>query len=99
MSNKTAIEIDGQMVEIDGELLKGYRDEAFEILRKEQEAKQDFKAAMEAQAETLGIPKKLLTKYLKAAYKAKTKEARALGTLFEQLDEATEEKLEIVREG
>ena len=92
MSQKVAIEIDGETVELDAELLKGYKDEAFEILRKEQEAKQDFKAAMEAQAETLGISKKVLTKWLKAAYKAKTKEAKELGTVFEQLDNAVEKQ-------
>lgn len=97
MSNKTQIEIDGVTVEIDGELLREYRTEAFEILSKEAEAKADFKDAMEAQAKTLGIPKKVLTKYLKAAFKAKTKEARELGTVFEQLDNAVEEKLVIVR--
>lgn len=93
--SKVNIEISGETVELDAELLKGYRDEAFEILRKEAEAKRDFKDAMELQAEALGISKKLLTKYLKASYKAKTKEARELGDLFTALDEATEEILVI----
>lgn len=96
--SKVQIEIDGQEVEIDGELLREYRNEAFDILSDEAEAKAAFKKAMEAQAETLSIPKKLLTKYIKAAFKAKTKEARELGSLFGQLDAATEEKLEIVRD-
>lgn len=91
--SKVSIEINGETLELDAELLKGYRDEAFEILGKEAEAKRDFKDAMEAQAEALGISKKLLTKYLKASYKAKTKEASELGTAFAALDEAVEENL------
>jgi Fe-S cluster assembly ATPase SufC len=88
--SKVQIEIDGEAVEIDGELLKEYREESFEFLRKEAEAKRDFKDAVEAQAETLGIDKKILTKYLKSAFKAKTKEQSELGKVFEALDEVSQ---------
>lgn len=82
-------------VQIDGNLLREYVEEGFEILKEEAKQKQLFKEAIELQAETLKLKKGLLTKYVKAAFKAKTKEARELGTTFEQLDAAVEEKLKI----
>lgn len=93
--SQVTIEIGGESVELDAELLKGYRDEAFEILGKEAEAKADFKKAMEAQAEGLSIDKKVWQKYVKSAFKAKTREARELGEAFAALDGAMEEKLEL----
>ena len=96
MSNTTIIEMpNGESVELDIELFKGYRDESFAFLKAEAEAKRDFKDAVEAQAETLGIDKKILTKYFKAAFKMKTKETSTLGETFAALDEATEEILVI----
>ena len=95
--SKVQIETPDGTSELDAELLKEYREEAFTYLEDEAEAKKAFKEAVEAQAEVLKISKKLLSKYLKASFKAKTKEARELGELFAALDEATEEKLEIVR--
>lgn len=99
MSNKISIEIDGNTVELDADVARGYRDEAYEILRKEADAKADFKSAMELQAEGLGgIDKKVWQKYIKAGFKAKTKEARALGDAFTALDEGLEETLNIVKD-
>ena len=98
MSKMVTIETPDGVIELDADLLNGYRTEAFEFLRDEAEAKRDFKDAVEAQAETLGISKKLLTKYLKASFKAKTKEARELGDLFTQLDEATKVILKIEKD-
>jgi hypothetical protein len=91
--SKVAIEIGGETVELDVELLKGYVEESFNYLRKEAEAKSEFKAAVEAQAETLGIDKKIFTKYLKSAFKDKTKEQSVLGEVFAALDEATDESI------
>lgn len=96
--SKVQIELNGETVELDAELARAYKDEAFEILKKEAEAKSDFKEAMEAQAEAMSIEKKLWQKYVKAAFKAKTKEAREMGDAFTVLDEALEEKMEIVRD-
>jgi hypothetical protein len=98
MSKMVTIETPDGVIELDADLLNGYRTEAFEFLREEAEQKRNFKDAVEAQAETLGISKKLLTKYLKASFKAKTKEARELGDLFTQLDEATKVILKIEKD-
>lgn len=97
--SKVKIELpDGEIIEVEPELLRGYREESFEYLREEADQKANFKDAIEAQSEALGIDKKLWGKYVKSAFKAKTKEARELGSLFTALDEATEEKMELVRE-
>lgn len=89
MSNTVNIELpDGTTVEVDSAVLIGYRDECFEFLREEADQKRNFKDAIEAQAETLGIDKKYLGKWIKQAFKAKTKETSALGELFSALDEA-----------
>lgn len=98
MSTVTIEMPDGETIELDADLLREYREESFGYLKKEAEAKAEFKDAIEAQAETLGIDKKFLAKYIKASYKAKTNEAKALGELFTALDDATDEKLEIFRE-
>lgn len=96
MTNKyIEIETPDGPVEIDVELLKGYRLEAFEILGREAKAKADFKEAIEAQAEALGIEKKYLSKYIKVSFKQQAKEQQALGDMFAALDEATEEVLEV----
>lgn len=87
---KVLIELpDGTEVEIDGALLKGYKEEAFEILAAEAKAKKDFKDAIELQAEGLGLSKKYLSKYLKTAYKQQTKEASALAGMYEAMDGVT----------
>ena len=98
MTKVTVAMPDGVSIELDADLLREYREEAFGYLKKEAVAKSEFKDAMEAQAETLGIEKSLLTKYIKACYKAKTNEAKELGELFAALDDATDETLEIVRD-
>lgn len=96
--SKVQIEINGEVLELDAGLLKAYRDESFEYLKEEAVQKLNFKDGIEAQSETLGIDKKLWSKYVKSAFKAKTKEARELGTAFAALDEATEEVLKIEKE-
>ena len=69
-----------------------------EYLKEEAEQKRNFKEAVETIAETTGIDKKVLTKYFKQKFKEKTKEQSALGEIFAQLDEATEESLKIERD-
>jgi hypothetical protein len=89
--SKVQIELpDGNEIEIDGELLKGYKEEAFEILSAEAKAKADFKNAVELQAEGLGISKKYLTKYLKVAFKQQQKETSAVAEMIAKMDEATQ---------
>lgn len=94
--SKVQIEnIDGSIVEIDVEQFKAYQEEAFEYLREEANQKFNFKEAVETIAETTKLDKKVLTKYFKQKFKEKTKEQSALGDMFAQLDEATEEILTI----
>lgn len=92
---KVLIETPEGTVELDVAALKVYKNEAFTILGEEAKAKKDFKEAMEAQAEALGIGKKEWSKYIKTAFKEQTKEQSVLGELFAQLDEATEEVLQV----
>lgn len=88
--SEVAIEIGSNTVEVNVEVFKGYQEEVFGYLNAEAEAKKNFKEAVETVAETTGIDKKVLTKYFKAKYKAKTKEQSELGEVFAALDEATE---------
>lgn len=87
--SKVVVEIGGTSIELDAELLKEYKKEAFGYLEAEANSKSDFKNAIEAQAETLGIDKKILTKYIKSAFKDATKEQSELGEIFAALDDAT----------
>lgn len=99
MSDTVVIQnIDGNSVEIDIDQFKAYQEEAFEYLKEEAEQKRSFKESVETIAETTGIDKKVLTKYFKQKFKEKTKEQSALGEIFAQLDEATEESLNIERD-
>ncbi len=99
MTNTVTVEMpDGLSVELDVDLLKAYVEESFGYLKAEAEAKNQFKEAVEMQCETLGIDKKVYSKYIKAAFKQKTKETSVLGETFAALDEAMDEKLEIVRD-
>jgi hypothetical protein len=87
--SKIAIEVaEGETIEIDAEVAKGYRTEAFEILKKEVTEKKNFKDAMELQAEGLGIEKPLWQKYIKSAFKTQIKEQQALADSFAALDDA-----------
>lgn len=70
------------------DVLKGYRDEAFGYLKAETEAKASYKDVLEAIETTSGIKKGLISKWLKALYKAETDKAKALATTFQALDDA-----------
>lgn len=70
------------------DVLKGLRDEAFEYLEKETQAKADLKDLFGEAEQKLGIKKSLISKWIKAQYKAKTEETKAVGKTFEALDEA-----------
>jgi uncharacterized protein (UPF0335 family) len=85
-----AIQTTEGTVNVNAELLRTYYTEASELLKNEADAKEQFKDAIEAQAEALGVDKKVLTKYFKARFKEATKEASQQGKVFEQLDEAFE---------
>jgi hypothetical protein len=70
------------------DVLKGYKDEAFGYLKTETEAKAGFKGVLETIEETSGIPKAIMSKWLKARYKDETEKAKELATTFQALDDA-----------
>lgn len=81
---------DGSTVEVDVELFKGYQQEAFSYLEEEAAQKEKLKEVIETLAETTGLDKKVLTKYIKQKFKDATKEQTVLGEFFAALDDATE---------
>lgn len=88
MSKNIQIEVNGVMVEIDGELFKGYRQEAFEHLDSKKNADALFKEVVETVAETTGLKKGVVSKYLKTSYEAKLKAMQEEADLFSTIDEA-----------
>lgn len=95
MSNVVTVTTSEGSFTIKADLLKEYRQRAFEALDKEAEAKQDFKDEVEGAAEGVESTTlegkqvaKMLSKYFKASYKEQTEEAQQLGEVFGQLDEA-----------
>lgn len=86
--NLKPITIGDETVNVDPELLRKYKDEAFGYLKAEAQEKTNFKDAVEAMSETFGIDKGVLSKWLKASFKAETKKASQLAQAFEQLDVA-----------
>lgn len=90
MSKTINIEVNGTMVEIDGELFKGYRQEAFEHLDNKSEAEARFKEVVETVAETTGLKKGVVSKFLKTSYDAKLKELKDQAELFGAIEEAVQ---------
>jgi len=88
-TNKILVTIDSSNIEIDVALFNAYQQEAFLHLRTLEGAKEQLKEVVETMAETTGLPKTLLSKYLKAKYAEKTKELSEVGKCFEALDEGT----------
>lgn len=76
---------------VDPELLKGYRDEAFNHLNAEADAKEKFKEVVETVSETTGLKKPLISKWLKTHFKAKIAAMRAEADAVEALDKAVTE--------
>jgi predicted solute-binding protein len=72
---------------IDSKVFTGYTQESYELLDKVSELNKDFKELVETVAETTGLEKKIVSKYLKARYKEQTKDASELGIVFDKLDE------------
>lgn len=86
--NLVGITIGDKTVNVNPELLRKYKAEASKYLNEEANAKADFKEAVETMSETFGIDKGVLSKWLKAVYKAETKKTSDLAQAFEQLDVA-----------
>lgn len=73
------------------DLLKGWRQDAFEQLRKADGVKEELKLLAETVEETTGIKKGVISKWFKAQYKAETKKTKSLGETFEALDNVVPE--------
>lgn len=69
------------------DLLKGWRQDAFEQLRKADGVKAELKLLAETVEESTGIKKGVIAKWFKAQYKTETKKTKSLGETFEALDE------------
>ena len=77
---------DGKVATIDSKVFIGYTQESHTLLDQISELGKDFKELIDTVAETTGLEKKYVSKYLKARYKYATKEASELGDLFVALD-------------
>ena len=73
-------------VTIDSAVFTGYYQEALEYLDQIAEHTAGFKGVVETVAETTKLDKGVVGKFFKARYAEKTKEAKALGDIFETLD-------------
>lgn len=82
----TSITTSAGTATIESKLFSGYAQEANTILDNIRERTLDFKEFVETVAETTKLEKKVVSKYFKARFKVATKEAKAEGDLFEQLD-------------
>lgn len=70
------------------QLLQDLKADVFDLFTTEEDAKADAKIKIEDFASDYNIDKKLLTKYLKAAYKETTDEAKVLAQGFEAIEKA-----------
>lgn len=86
MTKTTTFQFDGKNVTIDRDLLNGYITEAFNHYEQIEDDKQELKLIGEALAAATGIKATKIMKYVKARYDAKVRDAKAIGSLFENLD-------------
>jgi predicted solute-binding protein len=89
MTKVTTIATKTGNVNINAALFQGYIDEAFDHLEAAAAAVEKFKEVVETVSETTGLKKPVVSKYLKARYETKTKDAKELGELYTALDNAT----------
>jgi len=89
-NNLITVTIGEDRIEFDPEVLREYLVEAVGYLAAIDEPKEDLKAVIEAAAGATKLPKKVVSKYFKARYKAETAAQKAQGDLFAQLDEAVD---------
>jgi predicted solute-binding protein len=88
MTKVTTIDTKDGTVTINLDDFIGFNQEAMEALGQEEAAKQQFKDIVAEAAGKTGMKKGKISKYFRARFAAKTKEATELGELFEKLDEA-----------
>lgn len=75
---------------VNPELLRGYLKEGYDVLSQMDTLKDEFKDIVEAAADGTKLPKKIVSKYLKARYKASTKADKEVGDVFAKLDEVVD---------
>lgn len=73
-------------ITIDSKALVGFTKESHGLLDKISELNKDFKELVESASDKTGVSKPNISKYFKARFSEKTKEAAALGDLFATLD-------------
>ena len=89
MTNIVSIPVgDGEFKDVDAILLAQYYSEASESYRAVDNGKELLKSTLETASEVLGIKKGILSKFMKARYEAKIKEASELTKTINALDEA-----------
>ena len=81
-----SMDVNGVSVTIESELFLENVKESNRILDDIESLKIDHKDLVEAMADATKLEKKDVRSYLKAKYKAATKEPKAQGVLFEALD-------------
>lgn len=85
---------EGETVNVDPELLRQYKEEAFEHLVAEKKAKTLYKEVLDAMADTVKLKKGVLNKWLKAKFKDETNKQKQIAEQFDSLDAAVEVKTE-----
>jgi hypothetical protein len=86
---KKAITLDIGTVDV--QKLTGYLQRGISVLAEQDSYKEDFKALMEEATDELKVDKKLLTAFIKARYKANTKDIVAQAEALDALSKAVDE--------
>lgn len=82
----TSINTENGTATIDTKVFTAYTKESHDLLEQISELNKDFKELCETIAETTKLEKTVVSKYLKARHKESTKDAKALGDVFDVLD-------------
>lgn len=86
MTHITSIDTPAGTATIDTKVFTHYTKESHDILEQISELNKDFKELIITIAETTHLDKGVVSKYMKARHKEATKEAKALGDVFDTLD-------------
>lgn len=85
--NTVAVHIGEITYNVNPKLLRVYKGMAFEALRNEAAAKDNFKGAVESIEATTNIPKAILSKWLKTVYAEKDAQVQEQAKAMEELSE------------
>ncbi len=86
-TNKITIQTAEGTATIDAKMFRGYWDEAFELLREQEDAKNNLKGVVEVVADATGLKKTSVNKFFKARFADKLAAQSETSELFELLDE------------